>query len=130
MNTEEVTLIVSSLALVLQAASLIPTEQRNRTAEDEEALSALSDAYHSTQQYYEFLKSKPRDTMQEIAIAHKWQLVGILLNKYDSTLAEKLDAKSRYWRDGATWSGEMICKTGIGLEGIRREVTLRLKNPN
>jgi hypothetical protein len=128
MHTEEVNLIVSGLSLVLQAVSLIPREPRNRTKEDENALAALSDAYHTTLQYYEFLKDNPRDLSKEAGIAYKWEIVGIVLQKYDSTLAERLDAKSRYWREGATWSDEVIRQAGIGLENIRREVTVRIKH--
>ncbi len=128
MNTEGVTLIVSGLSLVLQAVSLIPREQRNRTKEDENALAALSDAYHTTIEYYEFLKNHSRDTSKEAEIAYKWEIVGIVLKKYDSTIAARLDAKSRYWREGATWSDEIIRQAGIGLENIRREVTIRVKH--
>jgi hypothetical protein len=128
MNTGEATLLVGIFSLVLQAASLIPREPRDRTREDEDALSALSDAYHETVQYYEFLKEHRRDLAKEAGIAHRWERVGILLEKYDSTLAERLNAKSRYWREGATWSDEVIRQTGIGLENIRREVTVRVKH--
>lgn len=127
MNIEEATLLVSGLSLVLQAISLIPREPRDRTQEDAEALTALSDAYHSTRGYYEFLQSQPRDHGREEDIAFKWQRVGILLQKYDATLADRLDVKSRYWREGATWSDDTIKKAGIGLEGIRREVALRVE---
>jgi hypothetical protein len=127
MDTNETGLIINVLSLVLRAVNLIPRERRNRTVEEEDALTALSDAYHATLQYYEFLKAHPRDATQEIGIAHKWARVGILLKKYDPTLAERLDAKSRYWREGATWSDKIIHEAGIGLEDIRREVNLRVK---
>ena len=127
MNADEATLFVSGLSLVLQAVSLIPRESRNRTQEDEQALIALSDAYHSTHEYYEFLKQHLRDGCRETDVAFKWERVGILLQKYDSTLAERLKAKSRYWREGATWSDDIIRQAGIGLESIRREVTVKLR---
>jgi hypothetical protein len=120
-------LILKGLSLVLQAVKLIPKEPRDRTKEDEDALAALSNAYHRTLQYYEFLKDHPRDRAEEAGVAYKWEIVGILMQKYDSTLAERLDAKSRYWREGATWSDDVIRKAGIGLESIRREVKLRIK---
>jgi hypothetical protein len=123
----EATLLISALSLVLQAVAMIPREPRNRTREDEEALTALSDAYHSTHQYYEFLRDHPRDTSREVDVAFKWERVGILFRKYDVTLAERLNAKSRYWHDGATWSDKIIREAGIGLEDIRREVILRIK---
>jgi hypothetical protein len=126
-DTNEAILLLSALSAVLQAISLIPREPRNRTREDEEALTALSDAYDSTHQYYEFLKDHPRDPVKQAEIAHKWECVGILLKKYDSTLADRLDAKSRYWRQGATWSDKIIREAGIGLEDIRREVALRIR---
>ena len=88
---------------------------------------ALSDAYHSTHQYYEHLRDHPRDPCKETDVAFKWDRVGILLQKRNATLAEKLNAKSRYWREGATWSDDIIRQAGIGLENIRREVTVRLK---
>ena len=128
MNTEAATLMVGIFSLVLQAASLIPREPRNRTHEDEEALTALSDAYTETVQYYEFLKTNPRDLAREAGIAFRWERVGILLEKYDPTLAERLNAKSRYWREGGTWSDQVIRQAGIGLDNIRREVTVRVKH--
>ncbi len=121
-------MLVSILSLVLQAVNLIPRQPRDRTREDEEALSALSDAYTETIQYYEFLRGHQREPAREAGIAHKWEHVGILLEKYDATLADKLSAKSRYWREGATWSDEVIRQAGIGLESIRREVTVRVKH--
>jgi hypothetical protein len=127
MNAEEATLLVSGLSLVLQAVSLIPRKPGDRTREDDAALTALSDAYHSTQQYYEFLTSHPRDLSRETDVAFRWQHVGILLHKYNPTLSERLDAKSRYWREGATWSDKIIREAGIGLEDIRREVILRIR---
>ena len=127
MNAEEIHWITSALNLIHLAIRLIPKAPQNRTPSDEEALTALSDAYHTTLEYYEFLKTNQRDSAKEVGIAHKWQRVGILLKKYDPTIAERLDAKSRYWRDGGTWSEDTIRKAGIGLEHIRREVILRVQ---
>jgi hypothetical protein len=129
-DTEEANLIVGLLQLVLAALALIPRESRNRTKDDEEALAALSDAYHSTNKYYEFLDANKgrRDRSQEADLARKWEQVGILLKKYDETLADRLDAKSRYWKAGGTWSNEVIKQAGIGLENIRREVRLRVEH--
>ena len=119
--------IISIISAVVKVVGAIPKKLKDRTKEDEEALLALSDAYHSTVKYYEFLKDHDRDKCVETDVAHKWEIVGILLQKRDSTLAERLKAKSRYWRDGATWSDEIIRQAGIGLEDIRREVTIRVK---
>jgi hypothetical protein len=74
------------------------------------------------------LESNPRDVCKEAEIAHKWEQVGILMQKYDSTLADRLESKRRYWIEGATWSDDVIKQAGIGLESIRREVILRVKD--
>ena len=118
MNNEETTLYLTALTALLQAISLIPRNPRNQTDADEKALGALSDAYYATHKYYDSLKDHSRDRSQEVDIANKWEQVGILMQKYDSTLSQQLSTKSRYWKEGATWSDKIIRDAGIGLERV------------
>lgn len=76
--------------------------------------------------YYAFLKEHKRDHEKEYDLARKWEHAAVLLGKYDSSLSERLDAKSEYWRAGGTWSEDAVQKAGIGLERIKKEVDDRL----
>jgi hypothetical protein len=118
--------VIEGLSLAAKAASLIPKGRGDRTNNDEQALMALSDAYFSTHRYYEYRKTNPRDKQQELDLAYKWECVGILLKKYDDTLSERLKSKSRYWKEGETWSLDIIRQAKIGLEDIKREVDERI----
>jgi hypothetical protein len=115
-----------ALALVLQIITLFPRDKGSRTNAQEEALRALSEAYHSTEGYYAYLKENPRKEEQEWEIAKKWFHVSVLLRKYDPAISQRLDLKSRYWREGATWSNEAIKEAGIGLSRVWAEVNVRL----
>ena len=113
-------------ALVVQIISDFPRDKSRRTAEQERALVALSEAYHSTHAYYAYLDKHKRSVMREMEIASNWHKAGVLLRKYDANLSSRLDLKSRYWREGATWSAEAIKDAKIGLSDIWREVNVRL----
>ena len=126
MKPEIAALWISGMSLVLQAVSMIPRDPKKRTPEDEDALLAVSDAYYTTNAYYAFLEKNPRDSGKEWDIARKWERAAVLLDKYDSSLSERLNAKSQYWRSGGTWSEDTIQKAGIGLERIKKEVDDRL----
>jgi hypothetical protein len=128
MNTDAASFWTGAFGLILQVISLFPRNARERTKDQEEALLALSDAYHLTEEYYSHLERHGRSNDKEWAIADKWCRVGVLLKKYDATLANRLDLKSRYWRDGGTWTDEAIKDAGIKLEDVWREVNVRLIN--
>ena len=125
MSPDVAALWISGASLVLQAVSMIPRDRNKRTQEDEDALAAVSEAYYATCSYYASDVSQ-RDGNKEWDMAAKWERAAILLQKYDSTLADRLNAKSEYWRRGGTWSDEAIQKAGIGLESIKKAVDERL----
>jgi hypothetical protein len=56
----------------------------------------------------------------------KWERAARLLRKYDPTLADRLNAKSKFWHDGGKWSDEEIESAGIGLESLKNAVDERL----
>lgn len=126
MDYEQAAFWVATSSLVLQAIKMIPRKKRDRSPEDEEALVAVSEAYHATQAYYSG-PARSRDAVARMAIADKWCTVGVLLQKYDRRLANRLDVKSRYWREGATWTDTAIQEAKIGLDDIWRETNLRLQ---
>ena len=128
MNTDAASFWTEAFGLILQVISLFPRNARERTKDQEEALLALSDAYHLTEEYYSHLERHGRSNDKEWAIANKWCRVCVLLKKYDATLANRLDLKSCYWRDGGTWTDEAIKDAGIKLEDLWREVNVRLIN--
>jgi hypothetical protein len=128
MNTEAATFWTGAFGLIFQVISLFPRNSRERTKDQEEALLALSDAYHITESYYSHLERHGRSNEREWEIADKWFRVGVLLRKYDQNLANRLDLKSRFWRDGGTWSNDAIRDAGIKLEDVWREVNVRITN--
>jgi hypothetical protein len=113
-------------SLILQILSMFPRDKRSCTKDQEEALIALSSAYHATEAYYERLESNEPTPQIEWEIAEKWCRVSILLRKYDNGISQRLDLKSRYWREGATWSHAVIRESNIGLKLVWAEVNLRL----
>jgi hypothetical protein len=124
MSPEIAALWISGASLVLQAVSMIPRDPQDRTSDDDAALQAVSDAYYATHSY-----DAPDGKGQRVSkwdLARKWERAARLLRKYDSTLADRLDAKSKFWSSGAKWSDEEIQKAGIGLEAIKKEVDERL----
>lgn len=112
---------------MLRIVQMFPRDSRARTEDQEKALIALSSAFHATQHYYVFLERNKRTNNMENEIANKWYQVGVLLRKYDKHLANRLDLKSRYWREGATWSPSAIRDAGIKLDEVWREVNVLLK---
>src|SRR5258708_7844556 len=126
MNPEIAALWISGASLVLQAVSMIPRDPKKRTPQDEAALKAVSEAYYATHAFYDAPKKSQLDGGKKWALAMKWEQAATLLHKYDPTLADRLNAKSEFWRRGGTWSDDAIQKAGIGLERIKKEVDARL----
>jgi hypothetical protein len=123
----DVALWTALTSLVLQAIALIPRDPGKRTREDEQALKALSDAYHATQAYYSSRHGGAAGNRQrEWEIANLWDRLSIQLRKRDERLASQLGLKSRYWREGALWNDEQIRDAGIGLEQIWAEANVLL----
>ncbi len=115
---------------ILQALSLFPRDNEGRTKDQEEALIALSEAYHATHKYYSEVETGKRNRNREWDIAEKWYRVSVLLKKYNPDLSRRLHRKSRFWQDGGTWSNEQIAEAGIGLEGVWSEVNVLLSKPS
>ncbi len=121
-------LLINVIGVILQIIKVFPRDASARTRDQEDALITLSAAYHATKEYYSFLSCYDRSNEKEYEIADKWYKVGVLLRKYDKNLANRLDLKSRFWRDGATWSDESIREAGIKLEEVWRAVNILLVN--
>jgi len=121
-----VTTWTSIFQTILQALSLFPRDKAARTEAQEQALIALSEAYHATHKYYSEIERGERDYSKELDIAEKWYRVSVLLKKYDPDLSRRLRIKSRFWHDGGTWSSDQIRDAGISLEGVWAEVNVLL----
>jgi len=107
---------------ILQALGLIPRDKTRRSQHQEDTLQAISRAYHSTTKYYAALdRGKPRDKNTELDLAQQWESASIFVREYDSTLAQRLGLKSRFWREDGAWSDEMIDGAGIQLDRVRAE---------
>jgi len=128
MKLEAISPWLGPLKTAWQIISNVPPDKRGRTKDREEALTSLSDAYHATEGYYAFLRSNPRDEERELEIARKWYSLSILLKKYDATLAQRMDLKSRYWREGASWSKKEVIEAGIGLKKAWTEINAHLRS--
>ena len=85
-------------------------------------------AYYSTEAYYtkrDGGKANSRD--EELTIAQQWTEASILVERFDTELAERLGKKSQFWRDGAIWSDAEIESAGIGLDRVRQEAMILKK---
>lgn len=124
MEPEIVALWMSGASLVLQAISMIPMDSSKRTDQDEAALLAVSDAYYTTERYYEGTDLTAKPSIYDLA--HKWEHAATLLRKYDASISSRLSAKSEFWRSGGNWSDDAIKQAGIGLQQIKAAVDERL----
>ncbi len=112
---------------VVSVIALFPKDRRERTKDNEDVLAALSDAYHGTNKYYDYRTAHSRDHQRELDIAHKWYLLGVRIRKYDEALSERLDLKSRFWREGSTCDDDTVRDAKIGLDDMWRDVNIRMK---
>jgi hypothetical protein len=117
----------SVASLFVSVIALFPRDKRQRTQEQENALLAVSEAYHQTAAYLRVREASGRSEEQEWTIAEKWARAATLLRRYDQRLAQRLGVKSRFWREGGAWSDEAIKEADIGLSEIWQEVNLRLE---
>jgi hypothetical protein len=85
-------------------------------------LSAVSKAFHTTENYYRMLDNGgKRDTQNECNIAEQWEQAALLLEPIEAELAKRLGLKSNFWRSGAAWSDEEVSAAGIQLDRVRAE---------
>src|SRR5262249_31108500 len=117
----------SSVAtLIVTIIAAFSPDRRKRTEAQQDALLAVSEAYHKTAAYLEFRATHGTDREREWEIAEKWQKAAVLLLTYDRELRERIGMKSKFWEEGGTWDPKAIKKAGIGLPTIWREVNARL----
>lgn len=106
-----------------------PVNKDELSKDHEEILLSLSKAYHATERYYIYRSEHGRSEEREWDVAEKWYGVGVRMKKFDRELALRLDRKSEFWRNGASWSEDEIKEAGIDLEGVWSEVRKRLDVP-
>jgi hypothetical protein len=112
----------SVASLIVSVIALFPRDKRQRTQDQQEALLAVSEAYHETAAYLTDRQSKGRERGREWGIAQKWHAAAILLERYDPNLADRLHVKSQFWHDGGTWDSKAIEEANIALTRIWQEV--------
>lgn len=124
----DITIVAAAIIAYLQH---IADDARLSSSRREEARVALSEAYHSTVEYYASLSSgAAQDQASQIRIAGLWDRAAILVEPHDRNLAARLGLKSRYWREGAAWTDEQIAGAKIGLDAVRRDGNFRLIRRN
>lgn len=111
--------------IIIQVAALIPEAKRARTDAHEKMRIAVMKAYHSTEAYYDRRHSgQAQNRDSELELAQEWYEAGVLVERFDRMLAERLGKKSLFWRDGGTWSDDQIESAGIGLDRVRQEAMI------
>jgi len=112
----------SVASLIVSILALFPRDRRKRTEKQQQALLAVSEAYHETAAYLESRASHGRDRDREWDIALKWHDAAWLLMRYDAELSRRIGMKSEFWREGGIWDPKAIKDANIGLTTIWREV--------
>jgi hypothetical protein len=116
MTWEQFAGVLLKLAAVLNALDI------DRRKQKEEILKAVSRAFINTEKYYALRGAdSAQDRAKEFDLAHEWEQAAILIQAVDEGLANRLALKSRFWREGGTWSDEQIEAAGIQLERVRAE---------
>ncbi len=122
MCDNDVGTLAQIIGVFLQVCSLIPRDKTNRSYHQEKTLRALSKAYHDTEKYYAYLNAgNSKNQQMEYDIAYEWETASTFVNRYNSTYAQQLGLKSRFWREGAAWTPEQIAQAGIQLDRVRAE---------
>lgn len=124
---EPVSILITASKALLEAAKFL-SKKKGRTPEEEAALMALSDAYHSTEKFYRASSEFRSDAQNQWDLADKWQRVSILTHKYDVDLANRLGHKGRYWREVGKWNDEELKAANIGLNTIWLETSMLLSD--
>lgn len=112
----------SLASLIVSILALFPRDRGQRDERQQQALQAVSKAYHETAAYLEAREAVGRDREREWRIASMWDEAAWLLRAYNSELFSRISLKGRFWREGGTWNPQAITGAGIGLTSIWREV--------
>jgi len=108
-------------ATILALATTLDAKKEKDQERVNEALEALSDAYYSTLSYHEAIEAiSGSRRLQQIELAQKWDKVSTLTRRYDTGLSSRFSLKSRFWKDGETWTNQQISAAKIELTKIQK----------
>ena len=128
MEIDPISILIATLQGAISVINHFSNRKGDRTKDEEAVLLSLSDAFHATEGYYDLLKEHPkRDRTKEWEIAEKWNVVAIRIADIDKPLSQRLQLKSRYWREGAMWSDDAIRQAGIKLDHVWVEINGELR---
>lgn len=109
-------------ATILALATTLDAKKEKDQERVNEALEALSNAYYSTLSYYEAIEAiSGSRRLQQIELAQKWDKVSTLTRRYDIGLSSRFSSKSRFWKDGETWTNQQILAAKIELTKIQKD---------
>ena len=109
-------------ATLLSIASLVQHADIEKRKQIEKIKREVSRAFHSTERYYAIRHAgQAQDNGSEFEIAAQWEAAAILIEPIDKNLADRLALKSKFWREGGTWSDDQIRDAGIQLNRVRAE---------
>lgn len=119
MHVESLAMIVSAIIAYLQE---VQNDGRFTEQQRQDAQLALSKAFHATESYYsELANGESKSASAEHKIAHLWDAAAICIAPFNSSLANRLGLKSRFWREGAAWTDKQIADANIQLEKVRHD---------
>ena len=109
------------VALSIAGVNELRNNTRISKQRKEAAESALAKAFNETECYYALLEHGAKRSIQaEHLISSRWDEAAAKFRNINRELAERMSAKSQFWRDGAAWSSEEIEAHGISLTEIRK----------
>ncbi len=112
---------------ILAAFNLLGESRRFSIEQRQSARISLSVAFHATEGYYAALAAGAvKSPAREYEIAQMWDELAIRLEPVDSSLANRIGLKSRYWCEGAAWSDSQVAAAKIRIQDIRRETHFAL----
>jgi len=113
---------ISLTALATSLFALVEAKKANRTGETVQALTHVIDASERTQTYLALrAEGSDRSRQTEHEIAELWSRAAFLISRIDQSLAVRLDAKSRFWRNPDTWSPTLRASKQISLSSVTTE---------
>lgn len=114
-------------AAVIAYLQELRNDKRFTEGQRQAALVTLSEAFHATEGYYAGLDAGDRrDPKKQHDIAHLWEQAAICIEPFNPSIADRLGLKSRYWREGATWSDAQVAAAKIQLGDVRRDARFAL----
>ena len=115
----EVTDIISLAAFATSFLAYLEARKANRTNEAFSALSEVIEASEKTQTYFQKLEGgEERDMGNEYSLAELWEKAAFSVSRIDKSLAVRLSAKSKFWRNRDTWDSDFRASKDISLEGV------------